>query len=237
MAALPMVGRENLHTAMVEFDKELRALPEWAGWETNAAQKFAVVHESKRYPPKKLVSLATGTGVNSFSGGNQTNSYLKALGVEVIRLEHKRLMHAAPHFEIDRTYDRWPEINDPYGGSRQSGISASRQTAAIFLFTGESGEQYGYKDHFDEHGVFWYSGEGQLGDMKLDKGNLSIANHANDGRALHVFQTLGKAKGQKYLGEFTYASHEFGHGLDKQRNERRVIMFHLLPVRRRGPPK
>jgi len=139
-------------------------------------------------------------------------------------------MHAAPQFEIGRIYDRWPEINDLYGGGRQSGISASRQTAAIFLFTGESGEQYGYKDHFDEHGVFWYSGEGQVGDMKFDKGNHAIANHANEGRALHVFQTLGKAKGQRYIGEFTYASHEFGHGLDKERNQRRVIIFHLLPV-------
>lgn len=148
----------------------------------------------------------------------------------MIRLQHKGHMHAAPQFEIGRIYDRWPEINDLYGGGRQSGISASRQTAAIFLFTGESGEQYGYKDHFDEHGVFWYSGEGQVGDMKFDKGNHAIANHANEGRALHVFQTLGKAKGQRYIGEFTYASHEFGHGLDKERNQRRVIIFHLLPV-------
>lgn len=139
-------------------------------------------------------------------------------------------MHAAPQFQIGRIYDRWPDINDPYGGSRQSGISASRQTAAIFLFTGESGEQFGYKDHFDENGVFWYSGEGQIGDMKLDKGNAAVVTHANDGRALHVFQTLGKAKGQKYLGEFTYASHQFGHGPDKEGNERRVIFFHLLPV-------
>ena len=136
----------------------------------------------------------------------------------------------APHFEIGRIYDRWPEINDLYGGSRQSGISASRQTSAIFLFTGESGEQYGYKDHFDERGVFWYTGEGQIGDMKLDKGNAAIVGHATGGRAVHVFQTLGKAMGQRYVGEFTYASHEFANGPDKKGNERRIIMFHLLPV-------
>ena len=215
---------------MVEFDKDFRDLPEWADWEANAAQIFAIAQEGKRYPPKKIISLATGMPVNSFSGGHQSNSYLKGLGFEVMRLEHKGKLNAVPHFEVGHTYDRWPEINDPYGGSRQSGISPSRQTAAIFLFTSESGEQYGYKDHFDERGVFWYSGEGQIGDMKLDKGNYAIANHANEGRALHVFQTLGKAKGQKYLGEFTYASHEFGHGLDKERNQRRVIIFHLLPV-------
>ena len=43
-----------------------------------------------------------------------------------------------PKFDVGRVYDRWPEINDLYGGSRQSGISTSRQTPAIFLFTGDS---------------------------------------------------------------------------------------------------
>lgn len=230
MAALPIVGREQLQAAMVKFDRDFRDLPEWADWETHAAQIFAIVQDGRRYPPKKIISLATGMPVNSFSGGHQSNSYLKALGCDVIRLEKKGQVNPAPHFEVGRIYDRRSEINDPYGGGRQSGISASRQSPAIFLFTGESGEQYGYKDHFDEHGVFWYSGEGQIGDMKLDKGNQAIAAHANEGRALHVFKTLGKGKGQQYLGEFTYASHEFAHGPDKEANQRRVIIFHLLPV-------
>ena len=135
-----------------------------------------------------------------------------------------------PKFVVGRAYDRWPEINDPYGGSRQSGISTSRQTAAIFLFTGDTGEQYGYQDSFDENGVFWYTGEGQVGDMKFDKGNQAIVEHAIAGRALHVFRTLGKAKGQEYIGEFTYASHEFKRGPDREGNQRQLIVFHLIPV-------
>ena len=135
-----------------------------------------------------------------------------------------------PKFVVGRVYDRWPEINDPYGGSRQSGISSSRQTDAIFLFTGDAGEQYGYRDSFDENGVFWYTGEGQIGDMKFDKGNQAIVGHAAEGRALHVFRTLGKAKGQEYIGEFTYASHEFRQGPDREGNQRQLIVFHLLPV-------
>ncbi|MEO8120125.1 MAG: HNH endonuclease [Rhodoferax sp.] len=230
MAALPVVDPKKLQAAMVEFDNDFRDSPEWAGWEANQAQLYAIVHEGRRYPPKKIISLAMGMPVKAFWGGKPSNSYLKASGFEVIRLEQKSRLSAAPHFEVGRIYDRWPEINIPYGGGRQGGISASRQTPAIFLFTGESGEQYGYKDHFDERGVFWYSGEGQSGDMKLDKGNYAIVDHANEGRALHVFQTLGKAKGQQYLGEFTYASHEFGQGPDKEGNQRSVIIFHLLPV-------
>lgn len=40
-----------------------------------------------------------------------------------------------PKFVVGRVYDRWPEINDPYGGSRQSGISTSRQVANLCLLS------------------------------------------------------------------------------------------------------
>jgi hypothetical protein len=33
----------------------------------------------------------------------------------------------------------------------------------IFIFTGESGETYGYRDEFRPDGTFWYTGEGQTG--------------------------------------------------------------------------
>ena len=230
MAALPIVDRPELLAAFEGFDQQIRNTVAWADWEVNAAHIFAVVHDGKRYPPKKIISIATGMPVDSFSGGHQSNTYLTALGFEVVHLEHNSSLKLAPSFEVGRVYDRWSEINDPYGGSRQSGISASRVTPAIFLFSGESGEQHGYKDHFDQRGVFWYSGEGQIGDMRLDKGNNAIATHASEGRALHVFMTLLKAKGQRYVGEFTYASHEYGDGTDRTGNQRRVIVFHLIPV-------
>ena len=80
-------------------------------------------------------------------------------------------------------------------------------------------------------GVFWYKGEGQIVDMKLDKGNSAIVDHTTVGRALHVFQTLGKAKGQRYVGEFTYASHEFAHGPDKEGNDRKLYKAAELAAR------
>ena len=134
-------------------------------------------------------------------------------------------------FELNRVYDRWPDINDPFGGSRQSGISPSRRVPAVFVFTGESGEQYGYEDHYDESGIFHYTGEGQVGDMQMSKGNLSIARHAADGRALHVFRSLGKSKGQMYVGEFVYVNHTQESGPDRNGNMRKRLVFHLVPLR------
>lgn len=217
--------------AIRRFDSQLRARQEWGGWENSAAQRFALVHDGLRYPPKKIISMATGVPVSEFSGGRQSNDYLKNRGFEIVAIDHAvNGPLEAPRFVVGKVYDRWPDINVPFGGSRQNGISPSRRTPAIFLFTGDTGEQFGYRDEFDADGVFSYTGEGQVGDMQVTKGNLSIANHARDGRALHVFKSLGKGKGQEYIGEFTYVNHSFQRGEDREGNDRQIIVFHLVPV-------
>lgn len=228
---LPDVERVVLEDALRQFDADLRARQEWSGWETSAAQKFALAHDGLLYPPKKIISMATGIPVDKFSGGRQSNEYLKKRDFEIVSIDRAASGPLeAPKFLVGKIYDRWPDINVPYGGSRQSGISPSNQTPAIFLFTGDSGEQYGYRDAFDADGVFSYTGEGQVGDMQFTKGNLSITNHAREGRALHVFESLGKGKGQKYLGEFTYGNHSLQRGPDREGNDRQIIVFHLVPV-------
>jgi len=225
------VERAVLEDALRRFDDEMRVLQEWSRWESSAAQKFALVHDGLWYPPKKIISMATDVPVAKFSGGRQTNEYLKNRGFEIVTIDHAVSGPLeAPSFVVGKIYDRWPDINVPYGGSRQSGISPSNRTPAIFLFTGDSGTQYGYRDAFDSAGVFSYTGEGQVGDMQLTKGNLSIANHALDGRALHVFESLGKGKGQNYIGEFTYVNHSIQRGPDREGNDRQIIVFHLVPV-------
>jgi 5-methylcytosine-specific restriction enzyme A len=228
---IPPVEPPAIEQALEIFDSILRAKPEWSGWESSAAQRFALLGNGNRYPPKHIISIATGMPVSQFSGGRQANQYLQARGFEIVPLAKPDAdAFALPRFEIDKVYDRWPEINDLYGGSRQSGISTSAQTPAIFLFTGDTGEQYGYRDAFDDAGVFSYTGEGQIGDMQLTKGNRAIVDHARDGRALHVFRTPGKGLGQRYLGEFAYANHSIRRGPDREGRERDVIVFHLVPV-------
>ena len=134
-----------------------------------------------------------------------------------------------PEFVIGKAYNRRKEITGKFGGSGQSGIAPSRQSPAVFLFTG-NGEQHGYKDEFNEFSHLHYVGEGQLGDMKMTKGNLAIASHAKDGRALHVFQMTGKGKPCVYLGEFACDSYFFRRDADRNGNEREVIVFRLMPV-------
>jgi hypothetical protein len=66
---IPQVATEALHDAMARFDRDFRDAPEWAGWGQNRAHQYAIEHDGKHYTVKQIVSIATGTPVSEFSGG------------------------------------------------------------------------------------------------------------------------------------------------------------------------
>jgi 5-methylcytosine-specific restriction protein A len=135
-----------------------------------------------------------------------------------------------PQFEIGQEYSRLDDIHLRFGGSRQSGISPSSGSPAIFIFTGGSGEQYGYQDSLDAAGVFSYTGEGQVGDMSFTKGNKAIRDHAQEGKSLYLFEALGKGKPCRYRGEFALANYSIRQGPDKNHQQRKIVVFHLMRV-------
>lgn len=55
-------------------------------------------------------------------------------------------------FEVGRLYSRRGDVHAKYGGSGQGGISPCKSHPLIFLFTGQSGEQYGYQDQWSDEG-------------------------------------------------------------------------------------
>lgn len=55
-------------------------------------------------------------------------------------------------FQIGMAYNRKRDIHDVYGGQRQRDISTPNDVPFYFLFTGQSGSQYGYDDGWDEEG-------------------------------------------------------------------------------------
>lgn len=89
--AIPRVSREKILEAIREFDSVLLPTDEWRNWENKASQVWALVHDEKYYPPKKIISIATGVSVNEFSGGPESNGYLNDLGFEVIKLRQTAL--------------------------------------------------------------------------------------------------------------------------------------------------
>lgn len=130
-------------------------------------------------------------------------------------------------FEIGEVYNRRQDIHKKYGGKLMSGISPSRITDNIFLFTSPAGKAHGYRDGWiSSDTIFQYSGEGQIGDQELTRGNLAIQLHKDDCRALHLFAKTEPGY-YKYLGEFEYKSHIYVTAEDTVQDDRKMIIFYL----------
>jgi len=128
-------------------------------------------------------------------------------------------------FEIGGRYNRRRDLHDRYGGQQQGGISTPKTLDAIFLFTGSSGEAYGYRDEFRPDGVFWYTGEGQSGDMRFVRGNRAIRDHVADGKQLLLFEAF--SRDVRFIGEATCIGYHTEQRPDVQGSERQAIVFEL----------
>ena len=91
-------------------------------------------------------------------------------------------------------------LHQKYGGSGQGGINPSNKTPNVFIFSDHHvGNEHGYADRW-EGDIFLYIGEGQSGDQVMKRGNKSILNHVEDGRAIRLF--WGCRGEVSYGGEF-----------------------------------
>ena len=132
------------------------------------------------------------------------------------------------NYQRGRLYNRRLDIHGSFGGQQQGGISTPKDVPFIFLFTGDSGSQYGYEDNWIDDGVYLYVGEGQVGDMRFRAGNKAIRDHAQHGKELLLFKTLGRGRPVRFEGRFACSSWEYRRGPDKEGNERQIIAFHLI---------
>ena len=115
---IPETTREVLEAAMARFDVELRDTAEWQTWEGNQSHKYAIEWNGRRYPVKKVVSLATGSAVSNFSGGEEANEFVTKLGFKVVPLPSPSapipkywIFQGNPdRFDLERAIDELPEM-------------------------------------------------------------------------------------------------------------------------------
>lgn len=183
------------------------------------------------YDSKAIAGVAFGKQhgaplrANEFSGGAATVvPVFEKLGFSV-----QKAIHPATYLAIGKTYFR-KALVELFGGQLQSGIWTPREFPVIFIFSGDSGKTYGYKDGWTDNGIFQYTGEGQTGNMTFTGGNRAIRDHRQDGKDLLLFKDLGKGKGVRYEGLFECASWQEVNGLDKDQQKRQIIVFNLVPV-------
>ena len=136
-------------------------------------------------------------------------------------------MSAFEHsFVVGGIYNRRRDIHERFGGQQRGGISTPAASSLIFAFTSPAGAAYGYDDKFNPDGTFWYTGEGQIGDMQLIRGNAAIAQHAQDGKKILLFEATPKDE-IRFLGEVEYLGHHTEQRPDRNRVQRDAIVFHL----------
>lgn len=94
-------------------------------------------------------------------------------------------------FIPNHIYNRRTDIHARFGGNWQGGICPSAKYPYIFIFSGKSGHQHGYKDGWDNPNVFSYTGEGQVGDMEFTRGNLALKDHIQNDKRVFLFESEG----------------------------------------------
>lgn len=205
--------------------------------------KYDAVHNGRRYPPKAVVGLASEFAVGEpftpydFTAGVGSKCFrvLESNGFEIVPKEGDSDASASPQspldapplpFEVGRVYNRRREIHGPYGGQQQGGMSTPAKHPAIFLFTGEGGAEHGYRDEPKPDGTFWYTGEGQSGDMEFVRANRALRDHTADGKRAYLFEALGGGA-VRFVGEVSYLGHHYEDRPDTSGETRRAIVFEL----------
>ncbi len=224
--AIPAKRLTAINEALVRFDQECRGTPDWLDWESSPTCGFGIRANDRTYPAKKVIEFAAGRNIAEFTQNKSVNGFFRKAGFELLDLR----IDPQLEFKQGEIYDRETEINKPFGGSYQSGIAGSGKTNAIFLFTGASGAQYGYFDKEDDLGIYNYTGEGKSGNMEWTAGNKAIRDHAKTGRALYLFESLGKGKGQKYKGEYVCANYTKPTAPGEDGVIRDIFVFSLVPI-------
>lgn len=131
------------------------------------------------------------------------------------------------NLEQGKTYIR-KELHRLYGGNPQSGIAPSAKTPCILIFTGKSGKKHGYEDTWDGD-IFYYTGEGQTGDMIFTKGNKAILDHKEDNKRIFLFEGIGKGN-CIFLGELEYDGFDYFSTHDTEGKIRNAIQFRLKRI-------
>jgi 5-methylcytosine-specific restriction enzyme A len=120
-------------------------------------------------------------------------------------------------------------VHGKYGGQTQGGISTPANSPLILIFSGEEGEQFGYRDGWN-NSVFLYTGEGQIGDMEFVRGNKAIINHSMDGKDLHLFLSTSQSGMVRYEGQMICVGFRETSGPDRENTPRKIIVFELEPI-------
>lgn len=226
-----LTSRSAVEEAIAEYDALTR--DEFLKkYRYKRSRHYPLEYRGRTYDSKAIVGVAYGkqhgTPLKSSEFSDGLDTVVRLL--KNLQFYVRDTVHPARALTAGKTYYR-KDLLELYGGQLQKGIWTPKEFPVVFLFSGDSGELYGYEDGWSKDDeVFRYTGEGQKGQMTFSSGNKAIRDHRQDGKDLLVFKDLGKGKGVRYEGLFEYIDHREVDGYDKDRNPRKIIVFDLVRV-------
>ena len=70
--------------AIKQFDSRYPNTNDYDSWMQKGTYKYAISYQGKLYPPKFILSQASGFDVGDFWGGKQSNNVLRRLRFHII---------------------------------------------------------------------------------------------------------------------------------------------------------
>ena len=126
------------------------------------------------------------------------------------------------------------EIHAAFGGSQQGGITPTKDSKKVFIWSNESGPHHGYQDGWSDDGkIYYYTGAGQYGDQDIEapRHNGRLLRHSENGDEVLLF--LGE-KGPgglwKYECDLSLIDYEFFQTKDRNNRNRKAVRFILQRV-------
>ena len=77
------VTRQKIIDALHDFAAQYPDTGTYDDWLKKDAYKYTLRYDGREYPPKHILSQATGIPTTKFSGGEQTNRVFRQLGFSV----------------------------------------------------------------------------------------------------------------------------------------------------------
>ncbi len=138
--------------------------------------------------------------------------------------------------ELGKVYNR-EDLRFAFKGSFNGGINICKKTNTIVITSLHTGNRI-YDDKLFDGDIMLYTGEGQIGDQKMWKGNKAILDAKQQNRPIYLFVRFKKTE-YTYFGEVILVDEPFfANEIDVQGNMRKVIKFPMMQrtaVRRLTP--
>lgn len=131
-------------------------------------------------------------------------------------------------FELGKKYKR-EDLMSAFKGAFQGGINICKRTNTVVITSKHTGNRI-YDDDLFTGEVMYYTGEGQIGDQRMWKGNKAILEAKDLNRDIHLFVRFVPTE-YTYYGKVVVVDEPFyADEKDVEGNMRKVIKFPMMQV-------